>query len=108
MWLSSASASMTAPTTVTATPMSNSIAVASSNVPTSGRVKYPKALVKSGAPNSSHHRPVSAASPEEHTSELQSLMRTSYAVFCLQNTNHLDQHLQEYVRARDSPHVTSP
>src|SRR3546814_6583567 len=24
---------------------------------------------------------------EEHTSELQSLMRTSYAVFCLKNTN---------------------
>src|SRR3546814_2578731 len=27
------------------------------------------------------------ASPEEHTSELQSLMRISYAVFCLKNTN---------------------
>src|SRR3546814_1915677 len=26
------------------------------------------------------------ARSEEHTSELQSLMRTSYAVFCLQNT----------------------
>src|SRR3546814_8413812 len=25
---------------------------------------------------------------EEHTSELQSLMRISYAVFCLQNKNH--------------------
>src|SRR3546814_6982316 len=25
---------------------------------------------------------------EEHTSELQSLMRTSYAVFCLQKTRH--------------------
>src|SRR3546814_1471911 len=25
---------------------------------------------------------------EEHTSELQSLMRISYAVFCLQNTKH--------------------
>src|SRR3546814_5312868 len=32
---------------------------------------------------------------EEHTSELQSLMRTSYAVFCLQkktSTNHIDTH----------------
>src|SRR3546814_6582020 len=29
---------------------------------------------------------------EEHTSELQSLMRISYAVFCLKNTkNHIDQ-----------------
>src|SRR3546814_9986164 len=30
---------------------------------------------------------VSAARSEEHTSELQSLMRISYAVFCLQNKN---------------------
>src|SRR3546814_1006239 len=30
---------------------------------------------------------------EEHTSELQSLMRISYAVFCLQNTTHtIQQH----------------
>src|SRR3546814_4800679 len=28
---------------------------------------------------------------EEHTSELQSLMRSSYAVFCLKKTNHLSQ-----------------
>src|SRR3546814_2593821 len=27
---------------------------------------------------------------EEHTSELQSLMRTSYAVFCLKKTTHID------------------
>src|SRR3546814_2649368 len=27
---------------------------------------------------------------EEHTSELQSLMRISYAVFCLKNTNHIN------------------
>src|SRR3546814_5508862 len=34
--------------------------------------------------------PTSAANArsEEHTSELQSLMRISYAVFCLQNKNH--------------------
>src|SRR3546814_8709522 len=29
---------------------------------------------------------------EEHTSELQSLMRTSYAVFCLQNKNNTQKH----------------
>src|SRR3546814_3888313 len=29
---------------------------------------------------------------EEHTSELQSLMRISYAVFCLKNTNHNTKH----------------
>src|SRR3546814_1216189 len=31
--------------------------------------------------------PVAAQRSEEHTSELQSLMRTSYAVFCLKKTN---------------------
>src|SRR3546814_3525772 len=38
-----------------------------------------------------HHREVYAAAvrprSEEHTSELQSLMRTSYAVFCLKKKN---------------------
>src|SRR3546814_7929300 len=41
-----------------------------------------------------HHRQA-ALRPEEHTSELQSLMRISYAVFCLNNTNarpKLEQH----------------
>src|SRR3546814_4499341 len=32
--------------------------------------------------------PISIARSEEHTSELQSLMRTSYAVFCLKKKNH--------------------
>src|SRR3546814_2422647 len=31
--------------------------------------------------------PLSTVRSEEHTSELQSLMRISYAVFCLKNTN---------------------
>src|SRR3546814_2575885 len=38
----------------------------------------------------SARRPVAVAAPprsEEHTSELQSLMRTSYAVFCLKKKN---------------------
>src|SRR3546814_3760965 len=35
------------------------------------------------------------ARSEEHTSELQSLMRITYAVFCLQNKNHIsDAHTQ--------------
>src|SRR3546814_6925849 len=33
-------------------------------------------------------RPQSPARSEEHTSELQSLMRTSYAVFCLKKKKH--------------------
>src|SRR3546814_2520345 len=36
---------------------------------------------------------INAARSEEHTSELQSLMRTSYAVFCLKNKTH--QHLTD-------------
>src|SRR3546814_10015261 len=35
------------------------------------------------APSSSHARRTRCARSEEHTSELQSLMRISYAVFCL-------------------------
>src|SRR3546814_4970304 len=34
-----------------------------------------------------HHRMDGAARSEEHTSELQSLMRISYAVFCLKKKN---------------------
>src|SRR3546814_1485628 len=33
---------------------------------------------------------------EEHTSELQSLMRISYAVFCLKKTNHDKHNLETY------------
>src|SRR3546814_4498136 len=33
-------------------------------------------------------RPAFTTSSEEHTSEIQSLMRISYAVFCLHNTTH--------------------
>src|SRR3546814_10501355 len=33
---------------------------------------------------------------EEHTSELQSLMRISYAVFCLKKKNTEQQHLNKY------------
>src|SRR3546814_7389938 len=37
---------------------------------------------------------------EEHTSELQSLMRSSYAVFCLKKTHteHESDHAQQYVK----------
>src|SRR3546814_8311151 len=44
-----------------------------------------------GIPGRELHRPGDrrpAARSEEHTSELQSLMRISYAVFCLKNKNH--------------------
>src|SRR3546814_5046382 len=47
----------------------------------------PPAPLPRRAPRGLHHR------SEEHTSELQSLMRTSYAVFCLQkNTMKIQEH----------------
>src|SRR3546814_7213622 len=39
------------------------------------------------------NRVVGGQRSEEHTSELQSLMRISYAVFCLKKTNHIYNHL---------------
>src|SRR3546814_9509978 len=40
-----------------------------------------------GSPLSAHRNSPSVARSEEHTSELQSLMRISYAVFCLKKKN---------------------
>src|SRR3546814_2392152 len=34
---------------------------------------------------------------EEHTSELQSLMRISYAVFCLKKKNNIQQHMRNMI-----------
>src|SRR3546814_4175707 len=49
---------------------------------------------------------------EEHTSELQSLMRISYAVFCLKkNTNQSHSQTQQAVATQSSliaPHLTQP
>src|SRR3546814_3111906 len=45
------------------------------------------ALIGQGADVVTHHR------SEEHTSELQSLMRISYAVFCLKKKNHTNSHI---------------
>src|SRR3546814_3288420 len=42
--------------------------------------------------SSTHVRHSAEKRSEEHTSELQSLMRISYAVFCLQQTNPLTVH----------------
>src|SRR3546814_7253820 len=46
--------------------------------------RAPRAFVLVGvSPESSRLKPLLPGSSEEHTSELQSLMRISYAVFCL-------------------------
>src|SRR3546814_5479151 len=38
---------------------------------------------------------IAASRSEEHTSELQSLMRISYAVFCLKKKKHAQQHQEQ-------------
>src|SRR3546814_5107134 len=38
---------------------------------------------------------------EEHTSELQSLMRTSYAVLCLKKNKHLTQATKQHIRSSE-------
>src|SRR3546814_3229740 len=53
-----------------------------------------------------------AVRSEEHTSELQSLMRISYAVFCLKKTNPNQSHPhicypQSYIHHNLSNHITS-
>src|SRR3546814_10774870 len=45
----------------------------------------------------------SDARSEEHTSELQSLMRISYAVFCLKKKKTQNQKLQNYTRNKLAP-----
>src|SRR3546814_19903584 len=53
------------------------------------RIAHPKAGRRAIACRTHRHRfeTVGALRSEEHTSELQSLMRHSYAVFCLQQKN---------------------
>src|SRR3546814_7760168 len=52
-----------------------------------GRVMIPMARQKTQAPPLQGRAARLANRSEEHTSELQSLMRISYAVFCLQKKN---------------------
>src|SRR3546814_1444147 len=44
---------------------------------------------------------------EEHTSELQSLMRISYAVFCLKKKNHLNIHCQTNLTKKSTTNTYS-
>src|SRR3546814_5507875 len=52
--------------------------------------------------SSSSSAPVGQARSEEHTSELQSLMRISYAVFCLKKKN--NQHTISYFTNQNKAH----
>src|SRR3546814_3381623 len=47
------------------------------------------------------------ARSEEHTSELQSLMRISYAVFCLKKKNRHRTTLTQHISSREHTHRTS-
>src|SRR3546814_4933789 len=44
---------------------------------------------------------------EEHTSELQSLMRISYAVFCLKKKKNTKKHNKKYTQEKRKRHITS-
>src|SRR3546814_2304801 len=55
-----------------------------------GRVAPPKVTLGESTPSSSQKSLRQAVRSAEHTSELQSLMRISYAVFCLKRKNILN------------------
>src|SRR3546814_9463862 len=57
-------------------------------VDTAGRLQNKQGLMDELAKVKRVLGKLDAARSEEHTSELQSLMRISYAVFCLKNTNY--------------------
>src|SRR3546814_9575259 len=52
-------------------------------------------------PASSLSPNVASLRSEEHTSELQSLMRISYAVFCLKKKNQLKKHKEDNARKKN-------
>src|SRR3546814_5677082 len=58
------------------------------------RVRDARRQPPHAATPASAYSSVSAWRSEEHTSELQSLMRISYAVFCLKKTNRSHQHTE--------------
>src|SRR3546814_6787046 len=52
-------------------------------------------------------RPLDGRRSEEHTSELQSLMRISYAVFCLKKKNNTNAHNPANPNNRDHTQITT-
>src|SRR3546814_7672357 len=65
-----------------------------------GRAKVGRARVRQAALHTAHWRAgigkKDDGRSEEHTSELQSLMRISYAVFCLKKKTHVKHKQREY------------
>src|SRR3546814_10829566 len=60
-----------------------------------------------GAPPGDRDRAQAALRSEEHTSELQSLMRISYAVFCLKKKNNHINTLQRKTKTREQVKQTT-
>src|SRR3546814_9198990 len=54
--------------------------------------KYPQGVLTGQTEGRDHARIDEASRSEEHTSELQSLMRLPYAVFCLKKKNQTQEH----------------
>src|SRR3546814_8394489 len=78
------------------TSSTSSISSCSTICPTSARTRSKPAPCSSSSPTATNATrsplpPTSHFRSEEHTSELQSLMRISYAVFCLKKTNNQSQ-----------------
>src|SRR3546814_9635493 len=70
--------------------------------PRGGRVprprgRHPRARAREGARGAGALRRAARRRSEEHTSELQSLMRNSYAVFCLKKKKIHKQYKQHYL-----------
>src|SRR3546814_9670729 len=85
------------------------LSVPSSSLPPSSHVRDPTPLrccqrppgavmlaLRSASPTLSACSRPSVLRSEEHTSELQSLMRISYAVFCLNTKKHVKQHTSRH------------
>src|SRR3546814_3578796 len=58
------------------------------------------------APSLARGVPNSLMRSEEHTSELQSLMRIAYAVFCLKKKNQLKRHRHTHTNERQTQYET--
>src|SRR3546814_9005505 len=100
MVLPGISASMTSASEMLCVPM-DSIRLCRSSSPS--RVSAPKRAL---SPISTGKRlAISSNRSEEHTSELQSLMRISYAVFCLKKkkTNQARQQKSQNTKTKDTP-----
>src|SRR3546814_8497216 len=59
---------------------------------------------RSRPPRGGHGRSAPTLRSEEHTSELQSLMRSSYAVFCLKKKNKKSQHTEKQPNRKAATH----